>query len=100
MSLAFYLDHHVPAAIADGLRQLQVDVLTVAEDGNADWDDERLLERALDLSGLSSPRIGIFSFSRPAGSSPDVSLPAWSTAINFGSRSVEPCETSPSLRRL
>lgn len=49
MSLAFYLDHHVPAAIADGLRQLQIDVLTVAEDGNADWDDERLLERALEL---------------------------------------------------
>lgn len=49
MSLAFYLDHHVPTAIADGLRQLQVDVLTVAEDGKADWDDERLLERALEL---------------------------------------------------
>ncbi|MFM8986844.1 MAG: DUF5615 family PIN-like protein [Planctomycetia bacterium] len=49
MSLAFYLDHHVPTAIADGLRQLQVDVLTVAEDGKADWDDDRLLERALEV---------------------------------------------------
>lgn len=49
MSLAFYLDHHVPAAIANGLRQLQVDVLTVAEDGRSDWDDGRLLERALEL---------------------------------------------------
>lgn len=49
MSLAFYLDHHVPAAIADGLRQLRIDVLTVAEDGSADWDDDRLLERALAL---------------------------------------------------
>lgn len=52
MSLAFYLDHHVPSAIADGLRQLQVDVLTVAEDGRADWDDDRLLERALELGRI------------------------------------------------
>jgi len=49
VSLAFYLDHHVPTARADGLRQLQVDVLTVAEDGKADWGDDRLLERALEL---------------------------------------------------
>ncbi len=49
MSLSFYLDHHVPAAITNGLRQLQVNVLTVAEDGRADWDDDRLLERALEL---------------------------------------------------
>jgi hypothetical protein len=49
VSLAFYLDHHVPAAIAAGLRQLDVDVLTVAEDGKADWDDDQLLERALEL---------------------------------------------------
>ena len=52
MSLSFYLDHHVPAAIAVGLRQLQIDVLTVAEDGRADWDDERLLERALGLGRI------------------------------------------------
>ena len=52
MSLAFYLDHHVPAAIADGLRQLQVDVLTVAEDGKADWNDDQLLERALELGRM------------------------------------------------
>jgi hypothetical protein len=49
VSLSFYLDHHVPAAITNGLRQLQVNVLTVAEDGRADWDDDRLLERALEL---------------------------------------------------
>ncbi len=49
MSLSFYLDHHVPTAITNGLRQLQVNVLTVAEDGRADWDDDRLLERALEL---------------------------------------------------
>ena len=35
MSLAFYLEHHVPTAIANGLRQLQVDVLTVSEDGGS-----------------------------------------------------------------
>jgi hypothetical protein len=49
VSLAFYLDHHVPAAIADGLRQLEIDVLTVSEDERADWGDDRLLERALEL---------------------------------------------------
>ena len=49
MSLSFYLDHHVPAAITNGLRQMEVNVLTVAEDGRADWEDDRLLERALEL---------------------------------------------------
>ena len=49
MSLSFYLDYHVPAAITNGLRQMQVNMLTVAEDGRADWDDDRLLERALEL---------------------------------------------------
>lgn len=33
----------------NGQRHMQVSVLTVAEDGRADWDDERLLERALEL---------------------------------------------------
>lgn len=50
MSLSFYLDHHVPMAIAAGLRQRQIDVLTAQDDGRADWDDDRLLERALELS--------------------------------------------------
>ena len=49
MSLAFYLDHHVPVAIAVGLRQRQIDVLTAQEDGRADWDDDRLLERTFEL---------------------------------------------------
>ena len=49
MSLSFYLDHHVPVAIAVGLRQRQIDVLTAQEDGRADWDDDRLLERAFEL---------------------------------------------------
>jgi len=49
VSLTFYLDHHVPAAVAVGLRQLNVDVLTAHEDGRADWDDDQLLERATEL---------------------------------------------------
>lgn len=49
MSLTFYLDHHVPTAIAAGLRQLGVDVLTVQDDGRADFEDDLLLERATDL---------------------------------------------------
>jgi hypothetical protein len=52
VSLPFYLDHHVPAAIAAGLRQLQIDVLTVAEDGRADWEDDRLLKRARELGRI------------------------------------------------
>jgi hypothetical protein len=49
LSLSFYLDHHVPVAIAVGLRQRQIDVLTAHEDGRADWDDDRLLKRAFEL---------------------------------------------------
>lgn len=33
MSLAFYIDEHVPRAITIGLRLRGVDVLTVQEDG-------------------------------------------------------------------
>jgi hypothetical protein len=49
VSLVFHLDHHVPAAISVGLRQLGVDVLTAREDHRADWDDDQLLERATGL---------------------------------------------------
>lgn len=49
MSFSFCLDHHVPVAIAVGLRQRQIDLLTAQEDGRADWEDDRLLERAFDL---------------------------------------------------
>ena len=49
MSLSFYLDHHVQVAIAVGLRQRRIDVLTAQEDGRADWDDDRLWERAFEL---------------------------------------------------
>ena len=49
MSLAFYMDQHVPAAITRGLRRLGVDVLTAGEEGRADWDDAPLLDRAGEL---------------------------------------------------
>ena len=49
MSVPLYLDHHVDAAIADGLRRRGVDVLTCREDGTTTWDDDRLLGRATEL---------------------------------------------------
>lgn len=52
MSVGLYMDHHVPAAITRGLRRCDVDVLTAEEDGAADWDDERLLERATHLGRI------------------------------------------------
>lgn len=33
MSVALYMDHHVKAAITDGLRRRGVDVVTCLEDG-------------------------------------------------------------------
>ncbi len=49
MSLAFYMDHHVPSAVTKGLRQRGLDVLTAYEDGHFEIEDERLLERATEL---------------------------------------------------
>lgn len=49
MSLRLYMDHHVPAAIARGLRARDLDVLTTEEDETTDWDDERPVERAESL---------------------------------------------------
>ena len=49
MTLRFYMDHHVPSAITQGLRQRGIDVLTAHEDGAAQFDDEQLLERATQL---------------------------------------------------
>jgi hypothetical protein len=40
------MDHHVPAAITDGLRRRDVDVITAYEDGTAEFEDPQLLERA------------------------------------------------------
>jgi len=49
VSLRLYFDHHVPRAIAVGVRQRGIDVLTTEADGTADRDDEFLLQRATEL---------------------------------------------------
>ncbi len=49
MTLSLYMDHQVPSAITDGLRQRGVDVLTAKEDGSDTWDDDALLARATSL---------------------------------------------------
>ncbi len=49
MSVPLYMDHHVHAAVTKGLRQRGIDVITAHEDGAAQIDDERLLERATQL---------------------------------------------------
>ena len=46
MSVRIYTDHCVHRAIVEGVRQHGVDVLTSSEDGTADWEDDRLLDRA------------------------------------------------------
>jgi hypothetical protein len=52
VSLRLYFDHHVPRAIAVGVRQRGIDVLTTETDGTADRDDEFLLQRATDLGRI------------------------------------------------
>jgi len=49
LSLAFYMDVHVPRAVTTALRLRSIDVLTAQEDGAAQLDDDRLLQRALEL---------------------------------------------------
>ena len=49
MSVPLYIDHHVKAAITDGLRDRGVDVITCAEDGTAQLDDDQVLARAAEL---------------------------------------------------
>ncbi len=49
MSLAFYMDQHVPRAITNGLRLRGVDVLTAYEDGASELNDSDLLNRASEL---------------------------------------------------
>lgn len=46
MTLALYMDHHVPRAITLGLRLRGVDVLTAYEDGASRMSDSALLDRA------------------------------------------------------
>ena len=49
MNLAFYMDHHVPQAITNGLRFRNVDILTAYEDGREEAEDSDLLNRATEL---------------------------------------------------
>lgn len=49
MSVRFYMDHHVPSAVTDGLRIRNVDCLTAQEDGSQQLDDQLLLARATAL---------------------------------------------------
>ena len=50
MSVALYMDQHLPAATTEGLRQRGIDVLTARDDGASEADDERLLARAMELN--------------------------------------------------
>ncbi|HYV36769.1 MAG TPA: DUF5615 family PIN-like protein [Gemmataceae bacterium] len=49
MSVPLYIDHHVKAAITQGLRRRSVDVVTCAEDSTDQCDDDQILERAAQL---------------------------------------------------
>ncbi|MCI0439601.1 MAG: DUF5615 family PIN-like protein [Chloroflexi bacterium] len=49
MSIAFYMDQHVPRSITNGLRARGVDVLTAYEDGASELEDATLLDRATAL---------------------------------------------------
>ena len=52
MSLAFYLDVHIPAAVTRGLRLRRVDVLTAQEDRRHEAGDSALLDRATELGRI------------------------------------------------
>ena len=49
MALRFYMDHHIPREITNGLRLRNVDVLTALEDHTDRWQDPDLLDRATAL---------------------------------------------------
>ena len=49
MSLALYMDEHIPSAITDELRNRGLDVLTVREDNRTGTADPIILRRAFEL---------------------------------------------------
>ncbi|HNS03135.1 MAG TPA: DUF5615 family PIN-like protein [Anaerolineae bacterium] len=49
MTIALYMDEHVPRSITIGLRLRSVDVLTAQEDGRRNTPDSALLDRATEL---------------------------------------------------
>ena len=52
MSVALYMDVHVPRPITRGLRRHGVDILTAQEDGSTRWEDAELLDRAAALNRI------------------------------------------------
>lgn len=52
MTFAFYLDHNVQSAIAEGLRRLDLDVLIAVDDGMGSASDVRILDRSTELGRL------------------------------------------------
>jgi predicted nuclease of predicted toxin-antitoxin system len=52
MSVKLYMDVHVRRAVTDGLRLRGVDVLTAQEDGAAEFEDPKLLDRATELNRI------------------------------------------------
>lgn len=52
MSLALYMDVHIPRAITRSLRGRGLDVLTSQEDGTTRLDDDALLARASELGRI------------------------------------------------
>lgn len=56
MTIAFYMDVHVPRAITIGLRERGVDVLTSQEDETAEWEDHDLLDRSTELERVMFTR--------------------------------------------
>jgi len=49
MTIRFYADHNIQAAVVAALRAKAVDCITAEEDGKSDADDEVILERATEL---------------------------------------------------
>ncbi len=52
MSVRLYMDVHIKRAVTDGLRLRGVDILTAQEDGTAELEDDRLLDRATELNRI------------------------------------------------
>ena len=72
MSLALYMDVHVPAAITRALRRRGVDVLTAQEDGNARLPDPALLTGLLSWAASSSRATRTFSRKASVASERDI----------------------------
>ena len=49
MSVALYMDVHIPRGITDGVRLRGVDVLTAQEDGTRQFEDPDLLNRCIEV---------------------------------------------------